>query len=263
MTLPAKAIVAFLGGTILYIILAERPFSFLASGRLIDQGTITSSVVNILCDSEGQESTGGSGTIITTEGIVITNSHVIPQDEVNILTSEQGCLVILPNGQSGQPEEMYWAKPLVIPELSDKYDLAYVQIYDAYLDEDGEKHGPFPRTFPSIFAEAEKYDEICLGSEHVRLGDPIKIYGYPQASGGFSLTITEGVISSLPGDGLILTSAKVDEGNSGGLAVDQRGCMVGIPSAVREGRYQNLGVIISTSTFLDFSNELSALQEEP
>lgn len=255
----------FLGAVLLliiYVIFAKNPFAFLSNEKRIDQGVITSSVVNIWCQSSVDENavSGGSGTIITTDGIVITNSHVIPQNKTNILTSKEGCLVILPNKNSGQPEEIYWAKPIVIPELSDSYDLAYLQIKSAFVDKDGETRGVFPRTFPSIFAEEQRYDEICR-FQNLKLGDPVRIFGYPQTSGGLDLTITDGVISSLPGDGTILTSAKIDAGNSGGLAVDKEGCMVGIPAAISEGKYQNLGVIITTDSILEFSDKLSKINQ--
>lgn len=245
----------------IYIVFADKPFSFLTNDREIDQKVLTSSVVNVLCEAGEDEISGGSGTIITTEGIVLTNSHIIPQDEEHILTSDEGCLVILPNQQTGQPEEIYWAKPIVIPGLSDDYDLAYFEIYDAFTDEDGEIRGRYPRTFPSIFAEENKHDDICQFRTQ-KLGDPVRIFGYPQTSGGFYLTITDGVISSFSDEGVILTSAKIDEGNSGGLAVDQKGCMVGVPVAVSEGKYQNLGVIISTDLILEFSEKLDIILNE-
>lgn len=259
-SLVLKVVIGLLGILVFYIIFSDKPFSFLTSEREIDQEVIKSSVVNVLCESE-EEISGGSGTIITTEGVVITNSHVIPQDEEYILTSDEGCLVILPNRQTGQPEEMYWAKPVVYPGLSDEYDLAYLEIYDVFVDEDGKIWGRYPRTFPSIFAEEHKYDDICQ-FRIPKLGDPVRIFGYPQTSGGFYLTITDGIISSFSDEGVILTSAKIDEGNSGGLAVDQKGCMVGIPVAISEGTYQNLGVIISTDLILEFSEKLDTILNE-
>src|SRR3989338_5155204 len=256
-----KIAIGVVGLLVLYIIFSDKPFSFLSDDREIDQRVLASSVVNVLCESGEDEVSGGSGTMITTEGIVLTNSHVIPQDEENILTSDEGCLVILPNQQTGQPEEIYWAKPIVIPGLSDDYDLAYLEIYDAFTNEDGEVRGRYPRTFTSIFADEFKHDDICQFRKN-KLGDPIRIFGYPQTSGGFYLTITDGVISSFSDEGVILTSAKIDEGNSGGLAVDQKGCMVGVSVAVSEGKYQNLGVIISTDLILEFSDKLDTILNE-
>jgi len=252
-----KIAVGVVGLLVLYIIFSDKPFLFLSDDKEINQEVIKNSVVNVLCESE-EEISGGSGTIITTEGVVLTNSHVIPQDEEYILTGEEGCLVILPNRQTGQPEEIYWAKPIVYPGLSDEYDLAYLEIYDVFVDEDGEVWGRYPRLFPSIFTEEQRYDDICQ-FRTPKLGDPVKIFGYPQTSGGFYLTVTDGIISSFSDEGVILTSAKIDEGNSGGLAVDQKGCMVGIPVAISEGTYQNLGVIISTDLILEFSEKLDTI----
>lgn len=257
-----KIIIGLIIIFIIYIIFAKSPFSFLIKERSIDQDLIASSVVNIVCESQiSDELSGGSGTIVSSEGVIITNAHIIPQDEESLLTPEKGCLVILPDQYSGQPKEIYWAKPIVIPMLSEQYDLAYLEIYDVFIGKDGEIYGTYPKEFETIFSEPDEYDKICISSSIIKLGDPIKIYGYPLASGGLHLTITEGVISSLPEYGLILTSAKVDEGNSGGLVVDGKGCMVGIPSAISEGTYQNLGVIISTDLILDFSDEVYRLEE--
>jgi S1-C subfamily serine protease len=243
----------------IYIVLAQTPFSFLFRDRTIEQSVITESVVNVMCSSSDGQDSGGSGIIVTADGAVITNSHVIPQDQEHLLTPEKGCLVVLPNKENGQPGEMYWARPIVLQGLSEKYDLAYLRIEDVFVDDNGNKRGSLPRTFPSIFAEGTNYDDICRLNGSVRLGDPVRIFGYPQTSGGMNLTVTDGVISSLPDDGTVLTSAKVDAGNSGGLAVDKKGCMVGIPTAVSEGKYQNLGVITSLSKVLDFSDAVSKL----
>lgn len=242
-----------------HVVLAERPFSFLFAERYIDQTVIQESVVNVLCSSEQVQSTGGSGTMLTVDGVVITNSHIIPQDQQHILTIDSGCLVILPNTTNGQPNEMYWAKPIVLSGLSDKYDLAYLRIVDAFVDDKGNKRGTLPRTFTSIFGSAQHYDDICRLSAKPKLADPIRIYGYPQTSGGFDLTVTDGIVSSLSSEGVMLTSAKVDAGNSGGLAVDKKGCMVGIPTAVSEGKYQNLGVITTTDRVIEFSEAVEKL----
>lgn len=249
-----KTVAAITIALTVYIGLAEKPFSFLFPDQSINQTVITQSVVNVLCSSINGKDSGGSGTLITTDGSVITNSHVIPQNAKQLLTTEKGCLVILPNSLNDQPEEMYWAKPIVIPELSENYDLAYLHIYDVFVDDKGTKHGSFPRTFQSIFSEKQNYDQICRLSSTAKLGDPVRIYGYPQTSGGFNLTITDGIVSSVASEGVVLTSAKVDAGNSGGLAVGKKGCMVGIPTAVTQGKYQNLGVITATSRVLEFSD---------
>jgi len=217
------------------------------------QEEIVSSVVNIFCPSieEDEEVSGGSGIILSDDGIILTNSHIIPQDEEYIHVDEDGCLVVLPNPETGQPEEIFLATPIVIPGISDTYDLAFMSIYSAYYnEEDQEYKGTYPRKFPA-FDDSTR----CI-EENVRLGEKVIIFGYPTISGGYSLTITEGVVSSFPGEGLVVTSAKISQGNSGGLAVDERGCMIGVPSFVSSDEYESLGVIISVDLIKQFTNEV-------
>ena len=214
---------------------------------------IASSVVNIFCPSTSSyvSSSGGSGIILTDDGIILTNSHIIPQNKTTMLVDETGCLVVLPDSVTGQPSEIYLAHPIVIPGISDDYDLAYMQIYEAYYDKEaGEYKGTYPRKFPAFD------DTNRCKNENVKLGEPVRIYGYPAISGGYSLTITDGVVSSFPGDGLIVTSAKISHGNSGGLAVDKDGCMLGVPSLVSSDDSESLGVIYSMSLVRQFDAEV-------
>ena len=143
-------------------------------------------------------------------------------------------------------------KPIVIPDISEKYDLAFIQIDDVYYDqEEGKAYGEYPKKFPA-------YDsDLYCKNENVKLGEFVRIYGYPAISGGYALTITDGVVSSLlPDEGLIVTSAKISHGNSGGLAVDENGCRIGIPSMVSSDSAESLGVIISNNLISDFTDEV-------
>jgi len=200
----------------------------------------TRSVVNIVCDNDS----GGSGTIFTKEGRILTNNHVI--------SGAGYCLVTLPNPKTGNASRIYHAQPLFSPDLSEKYDLAVLDIDGPYNNSDGGFWGDYPAILP-VF----KNSLACYEYKPLSLGDSIRIYGYPVTSGGYNLTVTEGVISSFTDDGYILTSAKVDSGNSGGLAIDDRGCFVGVPSAVLSGDYQNLGEIIPSDTAKRFLTEAS------
>lgn len=220
-----------------------------------NQNAIAVSVVNIFCPStqSEEESSGGSGTIISEDGLILTNSHIIPQDDKYLHVDEIGCLVVLPNPTTGQPDEIYLAYPIVLPGISDNYDLAYMNIYAAYYDTDtGEYAGTYPRKFPFVDTATQ-----CAA----QLGESIRIFGYPAISGGYSLTITDGVVSSFPGDGLIVTSAKISHGNSGGLAVDKNGCMIGIPSMVSYDEVESLGVIISMDLISQFNDEFDTYIE--
>jgi S1-C subfamily serine protease len=164
------------------------------------------------------------------DGTIVTNNHVIK--------GSQSCLVTIPDARTGAPTSIYTASPYSVPGLSELYDIAVLKVTGSYTDTNTKVWGVYPTTFP-IFVRPNTCKD-----EAPKLGDPVRIYGYPVTSGGLNLTITEGIISSFADNGDILTSAKVDSGNSGGLAVNsQTGCMLGIPSAVTlTGNYQNLGI---------------------
>jgi S1-C subfamily serine protease len=207
-----------------------------------DQNKIKSSVVNIICDNKN----GGSGTLFTEDGYILTNNHVI--------SGSTYCLVTLPNTATGAPLEIYNAEPIIFPNLSKKYDIAILKIDKAFTDKDGKSWGVYPTVFP-VYTAPSSCDTLTP-----QLGDSVTIYGYPVTSGGYNLTITDGIISSFTDDNYILTSAKVDSGNSGGLALYQDKCFLGIPSDVVSGNYQNLGVIIPSYIISDFSDQVKSQQ---
>jgi len=216
------------------------------------QNKIAASVVNIIC-SDGTEDglSGGSGTIMNSDGLILTNSHIIPQDD-NEEPLIKYCLVTLPD-EKGQAKEIYYGEPIVIPYLSNQYDLAFVEIQGVYTDDDGVKHGKYPNYFQGFL------DNICE-NDNVALGEPVRVFGYPTISGGgYYLTVTDGVVSSLPNDGTIVTSAKIDHGNSGGIAVDGNGCFIGVPSMARRGTIESLGIIISNEVVMEFMTKLNTL----
>jgi hypothetical protein len=227
-------------------------------GITYSNSEIAASVVNIYCENTDNpdEGSGGSGTIISTDGLILTNSHIIPQDDYYLNVPEEGCLIILPDPITGAPKEMYWGTPIVIPDISDNYDLAYIQIYDVYYDSEEKIYwGEYPKIFPAFD------DSNRCADEDLQLGESVIIFGYPAISGGYSLTITDGIVSSYS-DGLIYTSAKISHGNSGGLAVDKNGCMIGVPAMVSSDEYESLGVIISSDLISQFADELDAYLEE-
>ncbi|MFZ2414793.1 MAG: trypsin-like peptidase domain-containing protein [Minisyncoccia bacterium] len=209
----------------------------------LTQDDVALFVVNLMCfNAEGTVNNGGSGTMMTNNGYILTNYHVLAETDF--------CLVTIPDPTTGTPNEIYVASPYIF-SISQEYDIAALIIFEAYTDEAGTTYGTYPNTFNS-YHNAGCYDYIP------KLGEDIEIYGYPVTSGGYNLTITDGVISSFTDEGFILTSAKVDSGNSGGIAVNKNGCFVGIPSAVHSGTYQNLGMIIPTYIVRNFLDKVQA-----
>ena len=77
----------------------------------------------------------------------------------------------------------------------------------------------------------------------IKLGSKLVVVGYP-VTGGSSVTLTEGIVSGFNGE-YIKTSAKIEQGNSGGGAfLIPSGCWVGIPTASVVGELESLGRIL-------------------
>jgi hypothetical protein len=161
----------------------------------------------------------GSGTIIDEQGTVITNFHVIeqsrfcPHDQIGVAIAEASQSV---------PDLAYEADLLAVDE---ELDLAVVRIA---RDIDG---AAINETFPAV--------EIG-DSDEVSLGDEIRVLGYP-GIGGDTITITTGAVSGFatsPEAGersWLKTDATIAGGNSGGLAVDEEGRFIGIPTLAGSG----------------------------
>lgn len=217
-----------------------------------NEDILKSNTVNILCTDNNQNS-GGSGFLFTETGLILTNAHVIPKDSFGLLIDK--CIVAIPDPTNGVPLEIYNAKPILLKD-SRNFDLAFFEIISAYTDEIGKPYGSFPKKFIT-------YDEPKeCSSKEIKLGESIKIYGYPSINGGTNLTITEGVISSFLSTGEIMTSAKITNGNSGGIAVTNSGCIVGVPSSVLSSKHESYGIIIPIEKALDLVNESKKSLEE-
>lgn len=115
----------------------------------------------------------------------------------------------------------------------------------AFLEPEMLKGAPRAGTFMDLEASAreEAKNPLCDTAE---IGDRLSILGYPGA-GGETLTVTEGIISGFELDGgnrYIKSSAKLERGNSGGAAVKDSGCVVGIPSFVQRGQLESIGRVL-------------------
>jgi len=88
------------------------------------------------------------------------------------------------------------------------------------------------------------------------IGDKVVILGYPTVGSRQDITATEGIISGFDGN-YFITSAKVEEGNSGGIAVSvKEDCYLGIPT------YAEIGNVESLARILDFTVIVRILIEQ-
>ncbi len=189
-----------------------------------------SKTVKLWCSVKGLEGlVGGSGSIISKTGKITTNQHVV--EFVGNL-----CIVGLTTSVNQPPTAMYFAKVI---DTYETIDLASLQIVDEFNEQNPAIKGQFdPATLNLPYI---KRSDFCQRSS-VQIGDKLTVIGYPGV-GGSTITATEGTVSGFE-DLFIKTSAKIAHGNSGGLAVHESGCFLGVPVGASTDDLESLGRII-------------------
>ncbi|MEM1179578.1 MAG: trypsin-like peptidase domain-containing protein [Acidobacteriota bacterium] len=171
-------------------------------------------------EGQGEEPPGrradssGSGFVISADGLVVTNHHVIEDAEE---------LVVFLNGRE-YPAEIQGDDPatdIALLKIEPEEPLAYLQLAD---------------------------------SETVRVGDWVMAIGSPlQLNNSVSVGVVSAMgrsINITPDASLenfIQTDAAINFGNSGGPLVDLRGRVIGVATAINFGA-ENIGFAVPSST---------------
>ena len=144
----------------------------------------------------------GSGVIINSTGLILTNSHVVFGRAVIVVTLDDGTTL---------PAELVGADPL--------FDIAVIRI-------------PSPKQGTLPAGQLADSDRVQVGDEVYAIGNPL----------GLDQTLTRGIVSAvnriLPSadwsltEPLIQTDAAINPGNSGGPLVDRCGNIIGITTAI-------------------------------
>lgn len=173
--------------------------------------------------NEYQTQGAGTGVIISEDGYIMTNRHVVPTgtSEVSVTLSDGTELTdVTVVGRTSE---------------NDSLDVAFLKIKDL---------------------KGKKLVAAKLGdSAKVEVGD--KVIAIGNALGQFQNTVTSGIISGFgrsveAGDGassetlqnLFQTDAAINQGNSGGPLVNINGEVIGINTAIAGGQAQNIGFAI-------------------
>ena len=173
-------------------------------------------------DGEAVPRWSGSGTIISSDGLILTNDHVVSSTRYEEVV---GLLVSLTVAQDQLPVDSYYAN---VVQADAQLDLAVIK---PAWDMEGN-----PLDYSQL-----KLPFVPLGdSDTLDLGESIVILGYPVIGGG-TITLTRGEVSGFTAEepfgnrAFIKTSGTIAGGNSGGLAVDSEGQIVGIPTQIGYG----------------------------
>ena len=164
----------------------------------------------------------GSGTFVTSDGLILTNAHVVLSDK----TYPVEALTISPTFSADEkPVPAYYAK---VVQADEALDLAILKITQ---DINGQPIDPAALNFPAV---------AVGNSDTLNLGDTLTILGYP-GIGGDTITLTSGEVAGFSSESpygnraFIKTSATIAGGNSGGLASNDAGELVGIPTQLGSG----------------------------
>lgn len=222
--------------------------SFKDASRVLKE--FTSSIVSVYCasDSSLQQFQQGSGVLYRTPDstsnlypyYVQTNLHVTKTKD----DSPSKCVIVLyPNAEDSNSYLLF--KSQGYRSYKANLDVAFLKPQIIAKEPKAGSLGDL-----ESFSKNEETTSIC---NKVELGDGLSILGYPGV-GGDTLTVTEGIVSGFEfrhGIRYIKTSAKIEEGSSGGIALKDSGCVIGIPTFVATGRIESIGRILDASYLTD------------
>lgn len=161
----------------------------------------------------------GSGVILTADGLVVTNNHVVEEaDELTVRTFDDRELTARVVG------------------TDPKSDLAVLQL-----------EGELGKLSPIVVGDS---GNLRLGEAVLAVGNPFGVgqtvtMGIVSAKGRADMGIVDY-------EDFIQTDAAINPGNSGGALVNQRGELIGINTAIlsRSGGYMGIGFAIPTNMAL-------------
>jgi serine protease Do len=183
-----------------------------------------------------QERASGSGFVYRSNGLIITNNHVVPKGTTKIT-------VVFANGDH-VPGHVYSQNPAV--------DLALVKV---------DNYAKLPP--PIEFSDSSK---LNAGQWAIAVGEPFEL----------KQSVSVGVVSGFNRDepiqdettggyrlfrGMLQTSAPINPGNSGGPLVDDQGRLIGVnQSTANPQAAQGIGFAIPSNLVRDTAKELEGSQ---
>ena len=195
---------------------------------------VSPSVVSIEITQAGRPVSAGSGVVVSSNGLVVTNAHVVD------LTDQNGRRLTNPAVYVRLADGSQRAATIVGSAPSN--DIALVRVVN---------------TSGLVPVAIGNSDTLEVGDDVVAIGNALDLGATP--------TVTKGIISAknrtLQVDatteltGLLQTDAAINHGNSGGALLNASGQLVGLNSAGISDA-QNIGFAIASNTFVPLISQL-------
>lgn len=166
--------------------------------------------------SSGKEGMVGSGSLVRSDGLILTNAHVV-LDQTTGSPHDHLWVAVKPDRVTGNfDEDLKNRFPAKVQALNRDLDLALLKVMD-----------PLPAV-----------PVLPLGdSDQVRIGAKVVAIGHPEQGGLW--TLTTGVISAVranygdvPGKHMFQTETSMNRGNSGGPLINGEGRQIGVNTAI-------------------------------
>lgn len=181
--------------------------------------------------SEPQQVGAGTGFIISEDGLIITNRHVVEDEEASYT-------VIFSDGSKTEAKVL--SKDTVL-------DIAFVKIEGANYK-------------PLILGSS---DNLKVGQTVIAIGNALGEFSNTVSTGIISGLQRDIVATDSSGrseeelNGVIQTDASINSGNSGGPLLDILGNVIGVNVAVASGEAENIGFAIPVDVVKDLIERLN------
>jgi len=187
---------------------------------LINSWKAEDKVVRIACQDKFFETWQfGSGVLISADGKILTNEHVVKPSMG--LALPDYCLALFSKDYDAQKQSYNKQYRATLVGFFQDRDAAILKIQDVLTPE-----GTAVRVLPAT----ETFSYFSSTTVRPQIGQTVYAIGFPE-SARFAFSVTKGIISNLPTTDVYFgTDAQIDRGNSGGAAVNSAGQLIGLPT---------------------------------
>lgn len=203
----------------------------------LEDSSILGSIVRIACLNEKLDMSEGSGVIVTPDGYIVSNQHVVSP---NLYGGRYDCIGLIVSEDNNYEPDYAFNIDFFSTDITNDFAFGKIQNSFSYKR----------NVFLVDVKELSEYPYLKLNEES-SVGDIVYAMGYPDITDG-ALNITKGVITSkrsINDIEYIISDVNVSFGNSGGALVNDNGELVGLTSSVSKSELSSATNIIGAKYF--------------